>query len=367
MSYTELNTVEYFIISELTGVNLNQPNWKEPVTSYGLQWQYKSVAELKRSIQEVLVEEDLKAALIRLNPEIGQQPERAEEVLHKLRAILIAVSHTGLVRANEAFIKWLQGEEAMPFGEDNRHVPVRLIDFDNPASNTFVRTNGDLGRKMRSALLNAFLFGLTGTPINKGDRNTFWAFGAEEDERGYLSRYSFQDSIRDKATLKLHFEPRLLDVHADKETIDKVFAEQKEAAALSDEQADVLIKKSAKMAAFLKSPERIETIVKDIIHHFYEKVDPYGFKAMIVTPDRLACVQYKEALDKYLPTEASAVVISTSANDDCEFKRKNSLDKDQQEKLIEHYDFKGIVGFVAASRRRYLVSFSRGRPQSGRF
>lgn len=60
---------------------------------------------------------------------------------------------------------------------------------------------GDLGRKMREALPNAFLFGLTGTPINKRDRNTFWAFGADEDEQGYMSRYSFQDSIRDNATL----------------------------------------------------------------------------------------------------------------------------------------------------------------------
>ena len=32
---------------------------------------------------------------------------------------------------------------------------------------------GDLGRKMREALPNAFLFGLTGTPINTRDRNTF--------------------------------------------------------------------------------------------------------------------------------------------------------------------------------------------------
>ena len=49
---------------------------------------------------------------------------------------------------------------------------------------------GDLGRKMREALPNAFLFGLTGTPINRADRNTFWAFGADEDAQGYMSRYS---------------------------------------------------------------------------------------------------------------------------------------------------------------------------------
>ena len=64
---------------------------------------------------------------------------------------------------------------------------------------------GDLGRKMREALPNAFLFGLTGTPINRADKNTFYAFGAEEDENGYMSRYGFEESIRDGATLPLHF------------------------------------------------------------------------------------------------------------------------------------------------------------------
>jgi len=175
---------------------------------------------------------------------------------------------------------------------------------------------GDLGRQMRAALPNAFLFGLTGTPVNKADKNTFWAFGAAEDEGGYMSRYTFHDSIRDDATKPLHFEPRLVDVHVDKETIDEAFKLFKEEAALTDEEADALNKKSAKMAAFLKSPERVAKIVEDIAKHFNEKVSPHGYKAMIVTPDRYACVQYKEELDKYFPTEASKVVISTSANDD---------------------------------------------------
>jgi type I restriction enzyme R subunit len=154
---------------------------------------------------------------------------------------------------------------------------------------------------MRAALPNAFLFGLTGTPVNKADKNTFWAFGSDEDEGGYLSRYTFQDSIRDGATLPLHFEPRLLDVHVDKETIDKLFEDFKEQEALTDEEADALNKKSAKMAAFLKSPERVAKIVEDISNHYREKVLPHGFKAMIVTPDRFACTLYKEELDKYFP------------------------------------------------------------------
>ena len=191
---------------------------------------------------------------------------------------------------------------------------------------------------MRAALPNAFLFGLTGTPVNKADKNTFWAFGSEEDQGGYMSRYTFQDSIRDGATLPLHFEPRMVDVHVDKVTIDKLFEDFKEEAALTDEEADALNKKSAKMAAFLKSPERVSKIVKDIASHFKEKVAPHGFKAMIVTPDREACVQYKEELDKYFPTVSSTVVISTTANDKLEFKQKWGIDKSQQERVVDEFN-----------------------------
>jgi type I restriction enzyme R subunit len=153
-----------------------------------------------------------------------------------------------------------------------------------------------------------------------------------------MSRYTFQDSIRDEATLPLHFEPRLVDVHVDKDSLDKAFAEFKESAALSDEEADALNQKSAKMSAFLKAPERVAKIVADIADHFKEKVGPQGFKAMIVTPDRHACVQYKEQLDKYFPEDASAVVISTSANDDFEFKQKWGIDKGQQEKIVDRFN-----------------------------
>ena len=199
---------------------------------------------------------------------------------------------------------------------------------------------GDLGRQMRAALPNAFLFGLTGTPVNKADKNTFWAFGAESDEGGYMSRYSFQDSIRDKATLPLHFEPRLVDIHVDRDQIDEEFKKLTEAASLSDEQADALGKKAAKMSEFLKDPERVQTIVEDIVQHFTTKVDPQGFKGMIVTPDRLACAQYKEALDPLLGEDTSAVVISTTANDDYDFKKKYAMDGDQQEKLLERFNKK---------------------------
>ena len=67
-------------------------------------------------------------------------------------------------------------------------------------------------------------------------------------------------------------------------------------------------------------------------------MEPEGLKAMIVTPDREACVQYKEALDVFINTEASAVVISTTASDTFEFKEKWGMDKDKQEKTVERFN-----------------------------
>lgn len=610
MSFNELNSVEHFIIRHLSGVNLNHQIAGEDISAYKTaQWEYVPPEELNREITEVLVEPELKKALIRINPEIAQQSERADEVIHKLRAILLAVGNVGLVRANEEFAKWLKGEVTMPFGKDGSHVPVQLIDFATLKNNSFIVTNqfkiraretkipdvvmfingipvvvgeaktpvrpavswldgatdihevyenavpalfvpnilsfategkhffygavrtplefwcpwrledapdelsyfaglqdvagqmnsllkpavlldilqhftlyatntkrrkikvvsryqqyegansivqrvidgkikkgliwhfqgsgksllmvfaaqklrhtpelksptviivvdridldtqisgtfnaaevpnlvnadsikelhdllekdtrkiiitmvhkfkdayavmndrqniilmvdeahrtqeGDLGRKMRAALPNAFLFGLTGTPVNKADKNTFWAFGAEEDEGGYLSRYTFQDSIRDQQTLPLHFEPRLPNVHIDKESLDIAFAEM--ANDLSEDDRNKLSQKAAKMSVFLTSPERVQTIVADIVKHFREHVESQGFKAMIVTPDRNACVQYKEEMDKLLGEAASAVVISTNANDSFDFKQKWGIDKDKQEKIVEQFN-----------------------------
>jgi type I restriction enzyme R subunit len=36
-------------------------------------------------------------------------------VIYKLRAVLIAVNQVGLVKANEAFFKWMTGEKTMPY------------------------------------------------------------------------------------------------------------------------------------------------------------------------------------------------------------------------------------------------------------
>ena len=57
--------------------------------------------------------------LIRLNPEIAARPDRADEVLYKLRAIVLSVRSDGLIRANEEMTAWMRGQRSMPFGPNN--------------------------------------------------------------------------------------------------------------------------------------------------------------------------------------------------------------------------------------------------------
>ncbi len=193
---------------------------------------------------------------------------------------------------------------------------------------------GDLGRKMRDALPNAFLFGLTGTPINRADRNTFWAFGADEDERGYLSRYSFQDSIRDRATLPLHFEAPEVRLKIDRAAIDEAYKQI--TGNLSEQDRDDLAKRAAKMAVLVKNPERVRAVVEHIVQHFQTKIEPNGFKAQVVVFDRECCVLYKQVMDELIGPEASAIVMTAAPGDPAEWKQ-HSRDRDEEEKLLDRF------------------------------
>jgi type I restriction enzyme R subunit len=187
---------------------------------------------------------------------------------------------------------------------------------------------------MREALPNAFLFGLTGTPINRADRNTFWAFGADEDSAGYLSRYSFQDSIRDKATLPLHFEAPTVKLKIDKAAIDEAFKQITDE--MSEQDRDDLAKRAAKMAVLVKNPERVRAVVEHIVQHYQTKVEPNGFKAQVVCFDRECCVLYKTVMDEIAGPEASAIVMSAGQKDPTSY-APHMRDKDAEEKLLDRF------------------------------
>jgi type I restriction enzyme R subunit len=171
-----MNSVEHFIINQLTGIDLNRVYGglvREGVNEYGdnLKWKYVQPELLQRDITDVFLEKELKAALIRLNPAIKSNPERAEQVIHKLRAILIAVVNVGLVRANEEFTKWLLGEISLPFGDNSEHVNIRLIDFEQTENNSFLLTN-QFKIKTRETKIPDIVMFVNGIPLVVGETKT---------------------------------------------------------------------------------------------------------------------------------------------------------------------------------------------------
>ena len=212
----------------------------------------------------------------------------------------------------------------------------------NPRDNIIVMVDeahrtqeGDLGQKMRIALPNAFFFGLTGTPINRIDKNTFATFGAEEDRTGYMSRYSFSDSIRDGATLPLHFEPVPVELHVDKDKLDREFESMTDEAGLSKEEKNELSRR-VNMKAIMYNPARIRKVCEHIAKHFKEKIEPNGYKGQVVVYDRECCLMYKEVLDELLGEEASTIVMDTN-NDKEDRYKKYRRDRDAEGKVLDTF------------------------------
>ena len=194
---------------------------------------------------------------------------------------------------------------------------------------------GDLGVRMRESLPNAFVCGLTGTPINKLDKNTFATFGATEDRTGYMSRYSFADSVNDKATLPLHFEPVPVKLHVNQEAIDEAFKEIADQAGLTEEERSNVAQR-VRMAAIMKDPERIKAVCAHIAEHFMTNVNPNGFKAQVVCYDRECCVLYKKELDKLLGEATSTIVMDTN-NDKADEYKQWRRSRDEEAKVLDDF------------------------------
>ena len=212
----------------------------------------------------------------------------------------------------------------------------------NPRDNIIVMVDeahrtqeGDLGEKMRIALPNAFFFGLTGTPINRIDKNTFATFGAEEDRTGYMSRYSFSESIRDGATLPLHFEPVPVELHVDKEKLDREFDAMTDEAGLSKDEKNELSRR-VNMKAIMYNPARIRKVCEHIAKHFREKIEPNGYKGQVVVYDRECCLMYKEILDELLGEEATTIVMDTN-NDKADRYKEFRRDRDAESKILDAF------------------------------
>jgi type I restriction enzyme, R subunit len=123
-TFTESSTTQAAVVDRLT-----QPD---------IGWQFVTAGDLARDNTDVLIEADVVEALQRLNPLIAQKHELVNEVLPKLRAVILSVYEDGLVSSNERLMGWLRGTETVQFVGEPSPTPTRLIDFDDPSSNRLV-------------------------------------------------------------------------------------------------------------------------------------------------------------------------------------------------------------------------------------
>jgi len=174
---------------------------------------------------------------------------------------------------------------------------------------------GTLAAQMRAILKNAFFFAFTGTPISKRGRDTYLEFSYPPKEL-YLDSYSIVDSIVDKFTVQIVYQPRLeKEVHLKKAELEVFLRSGYEE--LPEDMRGVVEKeikeKLDAIRVILENPGRIRVIAQDIANHFKENIDG-KFKAMVVAGSKLACETYKRELDSYLPKEYSEVVITTEGD-----------------------------------------------------
>ena len=191
---------------------------------------------------------------------------------------------------------------------------------------------GRLGEDLKAALPNATRIGLTGTPINDRDRDTWNNFGHADDPDHVLSHYSVERSIADGATLPVHVETRLVDYHIASADLDRAYAELAAEEGLTDEEQSVLTRRAGTVASLWASPKRIKAVAADIVEHYRTKIAPVGLKAQVVAYDRAMCVAYYEAINDLLSDgeECTVVMSCKKGKDDPDPEEWRAFDRDRE-------------------------------------
>lgn len=185
--FNEANTIEDAIRDRLAALS-------------NVKWTFIHGADLPRESQDVLVESWLKEALCRLNPDIAKDPEKADEVIYKLRGVLLEANHSGLVRANELFTEWLRGEKSMPLGKDGEHITINLIDYNDHSKNHYVVSQQVPSMGAKNAFFDLVLY-VNGIPLVVGEVKTpvrmaiSWQDGAADFMGGDKHYWSNQNSF----------------------------------------------------------------------------------------------------------------------------------------------------------------------------
>jgi type I restriction enzyme R subunit len=156
-----------------------------------------------------------------------------------------------------------------------------------------------LALNMRTALPNACFVAFTGTPLIATEQKTRDIFG------DYVSRYDFQQSVQDRATVPLYYENRSPELKLQNPNLDEdVYALIEEAEL--DEQAERRLERElGRQYQVITRDERLETVAQDIVRHFLDR----GFlgKAMVVCIDKATALKMHDKVRKHWNDERAKV------------------------------------------------------------
>ena len=179
-----------------------------------------------------------------------------------------------------------------------------------------------MAQNLQIALPNALRMGFTGTPIEMEDRSTTDVFGP------VISAYKIPDAVRDRTTVEIAYEGRLIQLHLLNQFIGKEFSEITED--IDEEVTEALSRKWSEVKRLFEDPERIKIIAKDLVHHYNEKKKVLKGKVMLCASSKRAAGMYKEFIDKEPDHPECVCVISGS-------KKKSLEGLSDEKKTLEDY------------------------------
>jgi type I restriction enzyme R subunit len=184
---------------------------------------------------------------------------------------------------------------------------------------------GGLAMTINAALPNAPKIGFTGTPLLKNQKMD-QAFG------GYIDQYKINEAVDDGATVRIIYEGRQVQSDVVGDSLDALFEEYFKDK--SDDEKREIKKKYGVERAIREAPARIRWVCIDLLKHYREKIQPNGFKAMIVVGSRHAATVFKKTLDE-LEAPPSEVIISGTHNDPAYLTQYT--DKTRQKQVIRNF------------------------------
>jgi type I restriction enzyme, R subunit len=187
-----------------------------------------------------------------------------------------------------------------------------------------------MAQNLQRALPNALKIGFTGTPIEKGDKSTTYVFG------DVLSAYRISDAVRDRATVEITCQSRLVQLHLQNKMIGADF--EKITEDLDPDVIESLSKKWSELKTMLEDPDRLKVIAKDLVEHFKEKQKVLKGKAMLATSTKLAAARYADLISQIPGAPKCTCVISGLAKplpDDVSEEKKS-----REETVSKHYKSK---------------------------